>query len=247
MASPLIGSKVLVESPGARQLHQTGLEFEKDGEHDNAHESFAAAVDILTGLPETLDTNVQWARILRDDGFTYVRSAIKNEDEIDLYRARNVLSDACRKTFLEILKAGNTSPGPEIPLLVSKEQKRELNAEHGVTLSLIGRLATVKEIMTGKKDKDDPPARTYGVAHNFLTDGNNGYYRVSNALVAARQERINQNTSGMAVWESQVAIGLAWTALRDPGNLIRSIETIGNRELDLRSYSAAKKSVITKP
>ena len=233
--------------PEAQQMHQDGLQAELSGDYGRAHAAFEVAQMYLEDLPQTVDIGVQSARIARDDGFTYVRSAIQKPDVQDLDRADDTLEEAGGKTFVWILRAGNTSPGPEKPVRLNREQWRELLAEHGATVSLMGRLATVREVMTGEKDEYNPPSETYETAHSHLVQGSNGYYRVSNAMVAARHERINRNYSPLAKWLGRAATGVAWTALFDTSNLAAARRTFGSRLGHLRSREAAIQSVTRKP
>lgn len=247
MSSPLIGAKVFEINSEAQQLHEYGLRTELSGGYTQAHESFAAAQQVLAGLPESVDVSVQWGRILRDDGFTYVRSAIQTPDIADLDKADEVIEEASGKTFLQILKAGNTSPSPEPPLRLNRLQWRELLAEHGATISLLGRIATVKEVLFGQRDENNPQETTYETAHHFLKQGNNGYYRVSNTMVAARQERINGNMPKVVGWLGRAATGLAWTAAFDRENVKPAVRTFGSRLLQLRNHLKTVHSVAGKP
>lgn len=231
----------------AQQKHEAGLQAELSGNYQEAHEAFATAQRYLAELPPTIDVDVQSARIDRDNGFTYVRSAIKRNDQEDLDEADDVLDAAGGKTLLWTLKAGNSSPGPEASVRLSFTQWRELFAEHGATISLMARVATVREIMTGKKDEYNPPSETYKTAGRHLVLGSNGYYLVSNALVAARHERINGNLSGTTSWLGMAATGVVLTAALDIRNLRRASETFVSRTRHLRSRSIAAQSVTEKP
>lgn len=234
-------------NPEAQQLHEIGLRAELSGDYSQAHESFDAAQHVLEELPESVDTQIQTARILRDKGFTLVRSSIQVPDIVELDKADDVIEEASGKTFLQILKAGNTSPGPEPPLRLNRLQWRELLAEHGATISLLGRIATVKEVTFGQRDDNNPPETTYETAHDFLKKGNNGYYRVSNTMVAARQERIKGNMPNMFKWLGRAGVSLAWTAAFDRENVKPAIRTFGSRLLHLRSHLKAVHSVAGKP
>lgn len=254
MSNPLISEKALTTNPEARRLHETGLKAELMGDYNEAHESFEAAQQIIAGLPQTIDTAVQSARIGRDAGFTYVRAAIANNDSSILELAQGAI-----KTSLEAtapLASGAAFIGNAQPEANSRIFHREFLAEHGATVSLLGRIATVREVMLGVDTRGNSEAarearngeqQPYSLAHDLLVMGNNGYYRVSNAMVAARQERINGRLPQVARWLGRAASGLAWTALRDPSNLKSAVRTSGNRARHLRSYRAAVNSVTTYP
>lgn len=256
MSSPLVGNKVLTVNPEAQQLHDIGLRAELSGSYDQAHESFDAAQQLLAGLPQTLDTVVQSARITRDDGFTYVRTAIAESNPSILDQAQATISRSVEATAP--LVSGTVFLGTEASATsdTPKKARREFLAEHGATVSLLGRIATVKEVMLGVDTRGDTETarqarnieqQPYGLAHDILRRGNNGYYRVSNAMVGARQERLNGRLPNMAVWLGRAATGLAWTAFRDPTNLKAAVRTVGSRVRHLRSYQAAVESVTAKP
>jgi hypothetical protein len=251
MSSPLISAKALSTNPEAQQLHEAGLEAELGGYYTQAHEQFDAARQVLAELPQTLDSIVQSARITRDSGFTYVRTAIYENKPFVLERARITIKRSVERTAPLISETEQIQPNS-----ISKDAKREFLAEHGATVSLLGRIATVKEVMLGNDTRDDSEAaryardveqEPYGLAHDILRHGNNGYYRVSNAMVGARQERINGRLPQMSVWLGRAATGLAWTALYDSSNLKAAVRTIGNRTRHLRSYRAAIASVTAQP
>jgi hypothetical protein len=257
MASPLIGPKALTVNPEAQQLHETGLIAELSGDYARAHESFDAARQVIISSPETtVDGIVQLARINRDDGFTYLRTATAEANPSILDQARQAIERSVEATAPLVSGTafiGNSLPQPqETP----KKVRREILAEHGVTVSLLGRLVTVKEVMLGVDTRGDSEVarlardveqQPYGLAHDILRLGNNGYYRVINAMVGARQERLNGRFLHTVVWLGRAANGLVWTAIRDPQNLKAAVYTTGNRIRHLRSYKAAVTSALNKP
>lgn len=247
MPHPVVDTHAFQEHGGALGLHVLGLEAELHGDYPEAHAYFDRALVMLDRVPPTVDVAVQSARIQRDDGFTYARSAIKTHDPSELDRAEQVIEQSSGKTLLQVIKAGNTSPGPEPPLRLSRKQSRELRSEHGSTMSLMGRLATIREVVFGERDEDNPPEETFDAAHDWLRQGSNGYYRVSNAMAAARQERINKHPGQMRRWLARAAMGIAWSATFDQTNLKDAARTFGSRLRHVRSYQAAVESVSVKP
>ncbi len=256
MSSPLIGAKMLSINSEAQQLHEAGLQAELAGDYGHAHESFDVAQQVLAGVPQTLDTIVQTARIVRDDGFTYVRTALTESNPSILDQAQATISRSVEATAP--LVSGTAFVGTSLsqPHETPKKARREFLAEHGATVSLLGRIATIKEVMTGVDTRGNSEValnarnveqQPYGLAHDILRRGNNGYYRVSNAMVGARQERLNGRLTHMGVWLGRAATGLAWTVAHDPTNLKAAVRTVGSRVRHLRSYQAAIESVTTKP
>lgn len=254
--SALISGKVLTVHPEANVLHEKGLDAELNGEYISAHTSFAEASQLLAGLPATVDSVVQAARITRDDGFTDVRAAIAGNG-LDLLRqaqltiTRSAESTGPLVSGVEILGTEQLQPHA-----TPKAARREVFAEHGATISLLGRVATVRQVMFGVDTRGESETarharnieqQPYGQAHDLLRLGNNGYYRVSNAMVAARQERLNGRLRHAGVWLGRAAVGLAWTALRDRDNFEAAVRTFGGRLRHLRSYRAAAASVLRKP
>ncbi len=255
MSSPLIGAKVLITNSEAQQFHESGLRAELAGNYEQAHESFDVAHVVLNGVPQTLDTVVQAARITRDDGFTYVREAISEHSSSILDQAHRIIQNSVESTAP--LVSGVAFISTSRPEANPQKAQKEFLAEHGATVSLLGRIATVKEVIVGidtrGNSKEAQNARRnveqqlYSLAHDILRRGNNGYYRVSNAMVGARQERLNGRLPQTVRWLGRATTGLAWTALRDPSNLKAAVRTIGNRARHLRSYQAAVNSVTTHP
>jgi len=252
MSRPLVASKSLNVNPEAQQLHEAGLKAELSGSYPEAHDFFDRAQQILENSPKTLEIVVQSGRIERDDGFTYLRSAIGESNTALLDRSQSIVGRAAENIGW---LATNATTGNE-ENSVSQTARKEVLAEYGATLSLLGRIATVKEVMLGLDNRKESEAAThtrnegqqaYNLAHNILRTGNNGYYRVSNAMVAARQERLNGRAPKVAMWLGRAVTSIAWTAFQDPSNLKASVMTVGSRIRHLRSYPAAVKSVIEKP
>lgn len=256
MPSPIIPAKALSVNPEAHAFHDNGLQAELAGDFPAAHHSFDQARMIAMALPRTVDSVVQHARIVRDDGFTDVRAALATENPGLLKVAERTLKRSVDITAP--LVSGSTFLGleREQPHDTPKLARREAFAEHGASVSLLGRLATVKAVMANLDTRGDTVAATharrvdqqpYGLAHDILKAGNNGYYLVSNAMVGARQERLNGRLPHMAKWLGRAAHGLVWTALRDSENTKAALKTAAGRLMPLYSYAAARKSVVTKP
>lgn len=235
----------------ADKYHQAGLEAELSKDFIGAYANFDDANRVLNDESKTVrtvDTQIQLARIERDYGFTFVREALNLSNKFDkdaivnpylesarahLYGSKNITDE-----MVKDLKYGQQEPRV-------LEAKAEIFAEHGATLGLLGRLATAEQTMLIVEADSDCPE--YSKAHKFLKQGNNGYYLVSNAMNAARHQRISGNTSESLSWLAKANSGLLWTARHDRSNLKAATLTAGSRTLDLLTRSRAIESVYTKP
>lgn len=247
-------------------FHRVALQAELRGTLPQAHAHYGRALERLeeNGELYTLEGQVQSARIIRDDGFTFVRAAVADVSlhegdtpVVSLQTAEQLLQQS--RVTTGVMVAGDPrdfNPQLQTPKDTIKAVRRELLAEHGATIGLLGRLATVRQVLNGEDTRGDTDAAIqttnieqshYGWAHNFLRSGNNGYYRVSNAMNAARQERINGHSLHAGVWLGRAASGLVWTAFHDRTHLKDAILTAGSRTLQMRSSAVAVKSVITAP
>lgn len=247
----------------ADKYHQAGLEAELSKDFVGAYANFDNASRVLNDKSKTdrtIDTQVQLARIERDHGFTFVREALHTSNEIGKYETRFVFGSNSSNDFIypylenarEHLYASKGSTDSMIKELKGDqpnprllEARADIFAEHGATLGLLGRLATAEQTMLIAKADTDCPE--YSKAHLFLTQGNNGYYLVSNAMNAARHQRINGNTSESFSWLVKADKGILWTAKHDRSNLKAATLTAGSRTLDLLTRSKAIESVYTKP
>lgn len=255
-SSPLIEGDILLKDHRAQQMHQAGLSAELHGQYEAALVMLESAEERLLGMPQTVDVTVQRAQVVRDRGFTFVREAIGHQTVSGLQEAQDTIAASASLTAPLVSGAQRWHDEPQHPVSVRKRIRREILAEHGATISLLGRVATVETVMydeAGRSriqtDQSSHQAirHTYGLAHRLLRQGNNGYYRVSNTMVAARQERLNGNLPYVALWLGRAAVGLVWTAGRNRHNFMPAVRTAGNRVRHLRSHAAARSSVLEKP
>ena len=255
MPSPLIGSRLLQNNPSAEIFHEDGLKAALDGNFADARYNFDTALQIVSELPQTIDAVIQGARITRDKGFTDLRESNElNDDPALLDRAQAIIRssiDASAPIVNSSLDLRNAKYG------VSRRKALiEARTEHGATVSLLGRIATTKQVRLiqggeGASGLAEVAAKdgraAYTSAHNFLLQGNNGYYLVSNSMVAARHELINGGKSQMLLWLGRADRGLLWTSVRDPRNILPAVLTAGSRSRDIISFDAAIKSLKKRP
>lgn len=230
----------------AQHLHEQGKNAAiQQQDFIQAHEAFTHALELLE--PEsTTDQLVQAARITRDDGFTYLRAAISEHSPTQLNDADARLTSAA--TMTAPLVSGLQPMKLELsqPHTSPKLARREIWAEHGESVALLGRLATARTAIEATEAKLHQQ-QAYGTAYDLLRIGNNGYYKVSNDMNAARQERINGRLPHTIIWLGRAAKDLAWTSLFDRHNLSDSVLTSGSLLPQLITTKSAKASVRLKP
>jgi len=238
----------LAEDRLLSHLHEDGLEAARLENYHLAHLKFddVRKYAIKYRLVST-DEHVQYGRVMRDDGLTYMKEALASQTPFLLYLAARRLQDSLAATGSSVsgeieMKFANAGPH-ETP----KRPRRELLAEHGMTLSTLGRVGTVALVVKYEPPEPIGTTTNYGLAHDILKIGGNGYYRTSNAMDAARQERISRRHPHTMVWIGRAAYGLAWTAVRDRRNFIAATTMFGSRARSLRSLAATRESVLAQP
>lgn len=235
----------------------------------HAHGLFAAAQNELDAARATfgyvtVDSRVQSASITRDDGFTYVREAIREQElsaRQNLLRQAGVTTErSCGVTDSIIRERGILDDGSTRVHILSgwTEEDCEILAEHGATLGLLGRMATVAYVLHGGnasaievRDGDDtsqPRQSLYEQAYYYACNGNNGYYRASIAMTGARDALLDGQLDSVRVWCDRAVSSLAWTAMHDDWrNAKAAARTMIHRTPHLRSYRAAEASVLLRP
>lgn len=246
MGSATIATEALCVDRGAEFLYDQGRAATQDGNAAGANKDFRAALQHLEYSPVTFDAEVQAARIGRNMGFAWVRTAIESNDTRLLHRGGEQILHCATSLKKEL--------GQERDALTTAARKEAI-AEYGAAISFLGRTATATQIM--RQDTGATSARireaakwgskAYEQAHELLKEGSNGYHRVSNAMAAARHERVNGRVMKAAAWTGRAAVGLAWTATHDRKNLINTLRATSNRTRQLLTRSIATRSIKTKP
>ena len=248
MMNPLVGTRMFAVNPEADKLQSEGLKAQQKNNFTDSIDLYNGALLILADETDSVEIEVQRARILRDKGFTYGRKGIEENDIDDLGNARSSIGQSLDKTSMLISRTVTPILDCEEHLDLDHGQYRELLAEHGATLSILGRIATIAQVDFDEIDPEEHSIKIYRQAHKYLSKGSNGYYRVSNAMVAARQERIDGNRFEAAKWlVGKAAVGFAWTLTHDKRNIKRAFGTICKRTTNLRSRRVAEESVYNKP
>jgi hypothetical protein len=244
--------KYLVRNSGAADFEQAGLNASLAGDQTTAHQAYAEALEHIP-RDDTADRAAQRGSVLRNDGFAYTRAAVETDNPetavANFDRANHRLYKALGETAMFV--SGERLPNykQEGPHATWKQQRRELFSEHAATLGLLARTATAEEVVLQGTDMTEQERAKYGHAHDFARLGTNGYFRVSNAMNGARNERI-QGSSRIphtAVWLARAAFGIVWSIKNDRGNLESAAKTFVRRLPDVSTPTAARQSVLTHP
>lgn len=229
-----------------------GLTASLKGEQGLARDYYAEALAFIPP-DDTADTAAQRGSVLRNNGFTFVREALATEDP----EARQLLFEEANLNLREalgetaLLVSGVTRPNYRKtgPHQTHKKQRRELLSAHAATLGLIARAATAEEVILESTDETRQDRANYGLAHDFARLGTNGYFRVSNAMNGARDERIqgNKRLPHTAVWLSRAAFGVIWSVKNDRGNLVNALRTFVGRLPDVTTPARARQSAVKRP
>lgn len=258
--------ETLTINPEAQRLHSIGLQAGLDGEYVVAYKQFDNALQLLAtadmmrsdgGLQDNglknIDSDVQVAHIVRDKGFTYAREAITKNDTVffDLAQERVTESFNTTKPIVKNIY-GSRGTWPDLSKLKPTRRHEQIISQHGATVSCMARITTARAVMEGVDTRHDEEVANgivepYEDAHDLLRLGNNGYYLVSNAMTAARQERLNGNLPEVTRWLARAANGLMWTGLHDHDNIKAATLTAASRVRHLRSHQVAEDSVFVKP
>ncbi|MBX4199286.1 hypothetical protein KW789_00105 [Candidatus Saccharibacteria bacterium] len=237
--------EAFTENARARDLHSLGLEAalgRKD--YATAYQLFdeatrALGVPLSQSLHSESSLKLQGARIIRDKGFTSLREALYGQDYGRLEEAHHSLVDS-ETMSAQMVQRGNETYSPEA--------WRFLISEHGATLGLLGRLATVCEVVQVPIEDVYEAEDYYDTAHKvFLSEGVNKYYQTSNAINAARHERINGRLTAAGIWMGRAALSVRQAKKHDPSNYEQARKTYTQRRAYLKSKRTAAASVLTKP
>jgi hypothetical protein len=225
--------------PIANHLHNTGLVYSLNGDNESARESYFAAIAEY-GEEDTPRNLVQLARILRDLGFTYVRDAIRENPVKNLGIARVTLKDSI--DLFDDVYACEELDG---------EAYRYLLSEHGATVGLLARTATVEGLLTPDSDQSRQADRhaidEYVTAGDFLSESDNSYYRTSNLVNAARHEAAyNRPILGLNWFSRSVGVA-ALSLVQDAGNAANNARTVADKARVMLRPSAARRSVLARP
>lgn len=242
----------LAENFDAFERETFGLNASLAGDQPLARDYYDQALTLIPA-DGTADTAAQRGSVMRNDGFTSVREAITAEDPENqktlFEQAGRRLREALGQTALLISGAERPNYQQIGPYQTHKKQRRELLSTHAATLGLIARAATTEEAVLTSTNETQQDRANYGLAHDFARLGTNGYFRVSNAMNGARDERIQGSARlpHTAVWLGRAAFGIVWSVKNDRANLKNSLRTFVGRMPDLITPTQARRSVLKRP
>jgi len=245
----------LERNPIALNLEAQGLSYSLRYNQGAARFAYGDALDLIDHDPHTAHDSADWAAqrgsVRRNLGFTYVRDGIESGNEAHFQTAFTTIKAAIGETALYV--SGAKEPNfqkdrSQLPHDTYKKSRRELLSEHAASLGLLARAATAAEVTLGTSTEETQSlSGHYGFAHDFARLGTNGYFRVSNAMNGARNERIAGRGIHAAVWVARAAFGVAWSAKNDPHGFLAAGRTFIKRLGDLRSQKIARESVHVRP
>lgn len=248
-------------------LHRQGIDA-ATGEHDydRAHALYGQALDAIntarddslsaTLQADTQDTQlifnsdaacVQEARVWRDDGFVNIREALAGPNLQTRAKHFATARQALDRSQAALWEKVNPQGG-------IYRNNREAWGEYGTSRGALGRLATAEMVSAKRYSREashspDPKEvrELYEDAHAALRRGSNTYYLVSNAVNAARHERIFGTKRGVVKWLGRAAFGLAQGAGRTISHTISIGESWATKDIlvrDWRDLKAASKTTI---
>lgn len=229
----------LFPKPQAELLHVKGLSDSLKGDNNGAREAYFAAL-AQYDEEDTPRNLVQIARVLRDLGFTYVRDAIQENPVINLGIARATLEES-----IALFSDAHTREDYD------REAYKYLLAEHGASIGLLARMATVSGLLATDLDHaraaDRQAIGEYARAAEVLRQSDNSYYRTSNLVNAARHETAFDRPILGLTWFSRSVGATAVSLVQDAGNTLNGARTVADKAKVMLRPSAARRSVLTRP
>jgi hypothetical protein len=236
------------EHPEVRQHHTDGLTLAVTAtapqEFDAARNKFGHALTVLMMTDHDLlpaDVIMQNSRIRRDMGFTWAREALVAGDPSLLWKQAFPLLDKADIALGELLaqqRSGRLCGGKEVYQL--------LEAEIGATKGVIGRVAVLGAILETGMPKLDPSGY-FKRAHVHLKHGSNKYYQTSNAMHAARYERMRGQPVRTALWVGKALSSVIRAVATDRNNAKAAVRTFVGRLPHLKDQYSAAKAIRAKP
>jgi hypothetical protein len=257
-------------NPAAEQLrglHLGGEQLANDhGDLWGALRKFEGGINDFIALPveqQTKAAQLEYARLLRDDGFTARKLqnrgvgliAHATPDPMErLQQSRRVTESLLGLSQDAGISEFGMSLGALKRLTRRNEDLGHLMAEHGATVGGIGRVVVQDLVHTldehhGNKKLErrrvTDATKDFGInqAYGFLILGDNGYYRTSDAMNGARVEMAKGGFISKlkaAKWAFlRTPASIVFTARHDRQNLGNALRTTGRLLIDLRSRKAA--------
>ena len=233
----------------AQEKHQAGIELAtKVHDYEAAHDAYREGLERLDEAPPVALTAaefaVQRARIVRDDAFVYARQAIAEG------------ATAAQPDRLALAASGTIRTLNMTKLLIESnmfddEATRgyaQLRSEHNATVSHLGRIGAIGQVLAipPYNIRLRRPETYFSDANTWYLYGN-FYYLASNAINAARYERLCGNLGLMFGWLRTAGGAAADAVIHDRENARRAFESVAIRLPALRSQNAASQSILARP
>lgn len=232
--------------PHVESVHQRVVALSKEGEFESARDQASETMrEIETSYSQhdSQSRDLHLARLERDIAFISVRQAAKTGSG-DLKWSREYLKSSRVRTDLLLLELHADAD-------TTKESWRLVNAEHGATVSILGRMTVVRALVGQPEISNYELYKARAIfdkADSHLQEGNNRYYRTSNLLHSARNEVLLGDREKSLRQYLKAGRLVVSAAVVDPDNLRASALTFGNySRYILASSETARQSVLAKP
>jgi len=232
--------------PDVEGAHQRVVALSKEGKFELARDQASETMrEIETSYSQQdwQSRDLHLARLERDIAFISVRQVAKAGSG-DLWWSREYLKSSRAHTDLLLLELHADAD-------TTNESWRLVNAEHGATVSILGRLTVVRALV-GQAEVSNyelyKARAIFDTADSYLQEGSNRYYRTSNLLHSARAEvLLGDRKESLRQYLKAGRIAVSAVAV-DPDNLRASVMTFGSySRYILASSETARQSVLAKP
>lgn len=210
----------------ADRLHQQGKIAESNNAPDIARVIYGGAIALLGSHVEDDAVATQRADILRAYALSYIHEA----RNINVPPLRATLLENASQRLIQALDSidpvieddlrARLNPDLDATAPLSTEDRAHVYAVRGAALGVLACARTFGMVSHERFNPDtaDAVAALYREAHNDLRQGNNGLYRVKNAVAAARHQALFGNRFSRTVWLGRATHGVLWTQRHDPNH-----------------------------
>jgi hypothetical protein len=221
----------LQPDPSLERLHQDGVACLKE------NPLYSEAV--LQGIKENIDSHyvdrkaaatLHAARITRDIANATLRRAVHHY-HTDVLQSEELLGQSSDAFDLS---AASLKVVAEESQAFSESAQSYVFSEYGATISFQGRQNVAEKVLFDRPGTANAAMGHFSHAAATLHSGDNGYYKVGNALHAARFEAWRENKKELTEWMHQGNMALRHTIIHDPCNARRAALTYGRLWKDIR-------------
>lgn len=221
----------------ADRLHRQGKIAESNDAPEIARVIYGGALALLGNQVEDDAVATQRADILRAYALTYIHEA----RSINIPPLRATLLENASQRLVQALDSidpvveddlrSRLNPDLEVAAPLSNEDRAHVYAVRGAALGVLACARTFAMVSHEALNPDaaGAAAALYREAHNDLRQGDNGLYRVKNAIAAARHQALFGNSLGRAIWLGRATHGILWTRRNDPSHYQVARQAFGHR------------------